>query len=70
MDDRQRAAERVLCGDGRDYVLRPWQVAYLVALTEGREGVVPMACGIGKGWLDARLRDALVPEQAEVRSER
>jgi hypothetical protein len=32
--------------------------------------MVPMGCGIGKGWLDARLRDALVPDRAEVRSER
>ena len=53
-----QAAQRVLAGDGRGYVLQPWQVAYLFALLEGRQGVVPPGCGVGKGWLDARLREA------------
>ncbi len=52
------AARRVLAGDGRGFVLLPWQIAYLVALTEGRPGFVPPGCGVGKGWLEARLRDA------------
>ena len=53
------AARAVLAGDGRSWVLQPWQVAYLVDVSEGREGFVPPACGVGKGWLDARLREAL-----------
>jgi hypothetical protein len=53
------AARRVLAGDGRDFVLQPWQVAYLFALVEGRNPVVPPGCGVGKGWLETRLREAL-----------
>jgi hypothetical protein len=53
------AARALLDGDGRDHVLRPWQVAYLVSLAEHRPGEVPQACGIGRGWLDERLRAAL-----------
>ena len=49
---------RVLAGDGRGFVLQPWQIAYLFALAEGRPGFVPPGCGVGKGWLDARLREA------------
>ena len=56
--DPADAARRVLAGDGRSFVLQPWQIAYLFALTEGRPGVVPAGCGVGKGWLDARLREA------------
>lgn len=58
-DPRAAAARLVLAGDGRDYVLREWQVAWLVAVGEGRAGVVPIACGAGAGWLDARMREAL-----------
>lgn len=57
-DAGAEAARRVLAGDGRAFVLQPWQIAYLFALTEGRPGVVPPGCGVGKGWLDARLREA------------
>jgi hypothetical protein len=56
---RSVAARDVLSGDGLGYVLQPWQVAWLVATSEGREAVVPPGCGIGKGWLDERLREAL-----------
>ncbi len=49
------AARRVLARDGLDFHLQPWQVAYLVATSEGREGLVPPGCGVGKGWLQARL---------------
>jgi hypothetical protein len=52
------AARRVLDADGRAFVLQPWQVAYLIAIVEGRSPVVPPGCGVGKGWLDARLREA------------
>ena len=56
---RTRAAARaVLDGDGRDHLLQPWQVAYLVAVSEGRPGVVPPGCGVGKGWLQGRLDEA------------
>ncbi len=58
------AARAVLAGDGRSWVLQPWQVAYLVDVSEGREGFVPRACGVGRGWLDARLREALAGEPA------
>ena len=53
------AARRVLAADGREFVLQPWQVAWLVATSEGREGFVPLCCGVGKGWLQARLEEAL-----------
>jgi hypothetical protein len=52
------AARRVLAGDGREFVLQAWQIAYCFALVEGREPFVPPGCGVGKGWLDARLREA------------
>ena len=54
-----RASRAVLAGDGGGFVLQPWQVAWLVATSEGREGVVPSGCGVGKGWLQARLDEAL-----------
>jgi hypothetical protein len=53
------AALRVLAADGRAFVLQPWQIAFCFALVEGREGIVPPGCGVGKGWLDARLREAI-----------
>jgi hypothetical protein len=53
------AALRVLARDGRDIHLQQWQVAYLIATAEGREGVVPLGCGVGKGWLQARLDEEL-----------
>ena len=52
------AARRVLDGDGRAFVLQPWQIAYLFALVEGRTPVVAPGCGVGKGWLEARLRES------------
>ncbi|MCI0582274.1 MAG: hypothetical protein L0227_05155 [Chloroflexi bacterium] len=58
------AARRVLDADGNAFVLQQWQVAYLLALVEGRPPVVPPGCGVGKGWLDARLREALEEGQA------
>ena len=64
-DASVEAARRVLSGDGRAFVLQPWQVNYLFALTEGRTGVVPPGCGVGKGWLDARLREARAPGDSE-----
>ena len=59
------AARRVLAGDGQGFVLLPWQIAYLLALTEGRPGVVPPGCGVGKGWLDDRLREARATGDSE-----
>ena len=56
------AAASVLGRDGRAWILQPWQVAYLLDVSEGREGVVPPGCGVGKGWLDARLREAIEAE--------
>lgn len=53
-----RASARVLAQDGRAYVLQPWQAAYCVALVEGRAPIVPPGCGVGKAWLEARLREA------------
>ncbi len=53
------AARRLLAADGREFILQPWQVAWLVATSEGREGIVPLGCGVGKGWLQARLDEAL-----------
>jgi hypothetical protein len=53
------AARRILAADGTEYVLQPWQVAWLIATSEGREGFVPLGCGVGKGWLHARLDEAL-----------
>jgi hypothetical protein len=55
----REAARRLLAADGREFVLQQWQVAWLVATSEGRQGVVPAACGVGKGWLEARLEEAL-----------
>ena len=57
--DLRVASRAVLAGDGRRFILQPWQVAWLVATSEGREGVVPPGCGVGKGWLDERVREAL-----------
>jgi hypothetical protein len=58
----REAARRVLARDGRDFVLQPWQAAWLIATSEGREGFVPPGCGVGAGWLAARLE-----EEAESR---
>ena len=57
--ERRAAARTVLAGDGRSWVLHPWQIAYLIDVAEGRDGVVPPGCGVGKGWLDDRLREAI-----------
>jgi len=51
------AARRVLDRDDHGYILQPWQVAYLFALVEDRTPIVPPDCGVGKGWLEARLRE-------------
>ena len=53
------AASRVLARDGRDLVLQPWQAGWLIATAEGREGFVPPGCGVGVGWLQARLDEEL-----------
>jgi hypothetical protein len=53
------AARRVLADDGKAFVLQPWQIAYCHAIVEGRAPVVPPGCGVGKGWLEDRLREAL-----------
>ena len=58
-DALRRAAKALLAADGRSIALQPWQVAWLVATSEGREGVVPPGCGVGKGWLDVRMREAM-----------
>ena len=54
-DAVREAARKVLDRDGRDLVLLPWQAAWLVATAAGREGFVPPGCGVGAGWLQARL---------------
>ena len=54
-DATREAARRVLARDGRDLVLQPWQAAWLIATADGREGIVPPGCGVGAGWLAARL---------------
>jgi hypothetical protein len=57
---RVAAARRLLERDGSAFVLRPWQAGYLLTLAEGRDpGPVPVACGLGGGWLEARLADAI-----------
>jgi hypothetical protein len=56
------AARRVLARDGRDFVLQPWQAGFLVATAEGREGFVPPACGVGRGWLQARIDEEIARE--------
>jgi hypothetical protein len=56
------AARRLLAADGRAFTLQPWQVGWLVATSEGREGLVPPGCGVGKGWLEARLDEALASD--------
>ena len=58
-DPVRRAARALLAKDGRAFALQPWQVAWLVATSEGRAGVVPPGCGVGKGWLDERMREAI-----------
>lgn len=64
-ESRLRAAARaVLDGDGRDHLLQPWQVAYLVDVSEGRPGVVPPGCGVGRGWLQERLDEAAPAAEA------
>ena len=65
IDDELRAAARdVLAGDGGGHVLQPWQAAYLIAVGEGREGVVPPGCGVGRAWLQARLDEALAARRS------
>ena len=64
-DPIRGAALAVLAADGRDHHLRPWQVAWLVAVSEGREGRVPPGCGAGAGWLQARLDEVLRGENRE-----
>ena len=54
-DATREAARRVLARDGRDLVLQPWQAAWLIATAAGREASVPPGCGVGAGWLAARL---------------
>ena len=54
-DSMREAARRVLGRDGRELVLQPWQAAWLIATADGREGFVPPGCGVGAGWLAARL---------------
>ena len=54
-DAVREAARRVLARDGRDLVLQPWQAGWLIATADGREGFVPPGCGVGVGWLAARL---------------
>ena len=57
--DLRAAARAVLAGDGRGFVLQPWQVGLTsIDASEGGEAVVPPGCGVGKGWLDARIREA------------
>jgi hypothetical protein len=58
-DPLRAAARALLAVDGREVHLRPWQIAYLIALTEGREGRVPPNCGAGRGWLQNRLDEAM-----------
>jgi hypothetical protein len=58
--DRLAAAARaVLARDGVDLLLRPWQAGYLLALADGRRAELPAACGLGRGWVQARLDEAL-----------
>jgi hypothetical protein len=56
-DAIREAAWRVLARDGRDLVLQPWQAAWLIATADGREGFVPPGCGVGAGWLAARMAE-------------
>jgi hypothetical protein len=56
------AARRLLTRDGHGFMLQPWQAAWLIATSEGREGFVPPACGAGRGWLQARLDEELARE--------
>jgi hypothetical protein len=56
-DATREAARRVLARDGRDLTLQPWQAAWLIATAGGREGFVPPGCGVGAGWLAARLAE-------------
>ena len=53
-DATREAARRVLARDGRDLVLQPWQAAWLIATADGAR-VRPPGCGVGAGWLAARL---------------
>jgi hypothetical protein len=43
-------------------------VGWLVATTDGREGLVPLGCGVGKGWLQARLDEELARHDDDPRS--
>jgi hypothetical protein len=57
---RVDAARRLLERDGSAFVLRPWQAGYLLTLAGGRDpGPVPVACGLGAGWLEDRLAEAI-----------
>jgi hypothetical protein len=64
--DLAETARQVLAGDGRTFVLQPWQIAYCFALVEGREPLAPPGCGVGKTWLDARLHEALETRDAPI----
>jgi hypothetical protein len=61
-DRVRRAARRVIAADGGEYSLQGWQVAYLLDVGEGRAGRVPPGCGVGRGWLEARLAQAAADE--------
>ena len=54
-DATREAARRVLARDERSLTLQPWQAAWLIATADGREGFVPPGCGVGAGWLAARM---------------
>jgi hypothetical protein len=60
------AARAVLERDGVDLVLRPWQVGYLLSIAEGRPAGLPSACGLGRGWVQARLDEALAALKADA----
>ena len=59
-DATRQAARRVLARDGRDLTLQPWQAAWLIATAAGREAIVPPGCGVGAGWLAARMDEETV----------
>jgi hypothetical protein len=59
-DPELRAAAReLLAADAGALALQPWQAAYLVAVSEGRGGIVPPGCGVGRGWLQDRLEETI-----------
>jgi len=63
------AARAVLARDGVDVALRPWQAGYLLALADGRPAELPAACGLGRGWVQARLDEALAELDGEATTE-